>query len=816
MKRSEDIDRLEALFHRARELDSQQRARFIAELRASDPKLGDEVASLLAAHKESGNFIDSPAYEAAASLIAGAQSADLTGSSINHYSIIKLLGKGGMGEVYCARDTKLNRDVALKLLPEAFATDKERLARFRREAQVLASLNHPNIAAIYDLVECEDKQVLVLEMVEGETLADRLKHGAIPLAEALKISLQIAEALRAAHKKGIIHRDLKPANIKITPEERVKVLDFGLAKHFRNEGNEIDSQATTPVESMTVTGVIVGTPAYMSPEQAVGEAADARSDIFSFGGVLYEMLTGRRPFSGDTVTALLQSVLTNNPLSPRRLRREIPIELDRAVMKALRKQREQRQQSMEELCAELGRLSARARAQPSGLAPSLTERLRAWGVENKRKAVTTGALLILVILGVVGLQVYRGGSVPTESLPAAPIRVNADAGTYELFQQGLSYLERYDKEENIEAAFQAFNTALSKDENYAPAYAGLGMAYMARFQGNRDKSLLDLAVQNARHAVELDGHVAINRVSLGRAYFERGDYELAEVELKQATVFDPLNADAHRGLADIQRAKGNGAEAEKFYKKAIELRSDDWDLHYALGVFYYRQSRFADAEKVLNEVIRLAPDCHMAHRNLGAVYHMQGHFAKASAEFQTALQIRPSASVYSNLGTSLFFQGLYQQSVTAFQEALKLGANNYQIWANLGDAYRQTPGNEVNAREAFMAAIQLVRDELSGNPKDGDLRSQLALYLAKSGAKREALEQAAQAKKLDQSAEVLATLVLIYEICGLREQALGALAAALKKGYTLEEFSRDPELLEMRKDPEYRKLVAQLSNKTQD
>jgi tetratricopeptide (TPR) repeat protein len=425
-------------------------------------------------------------------------------------------------------------------------------------------------------------------------------------------------------------------------------------------------------------------------------------------------------------------------------------------------------------------------------------------------------LLILVILGVVGLQVYRGGSVPTESLPAAPIRVNADAGTYELFQQGLSYLERYDKEENIEAAFQAFNTALSKDENYAPAYAGLGMAYMARFQGNRDKSLLDLAVQNARHAVELDGHVAINRVSLGRAYFERGDYELAEVELKQASILDPLNAGAHRGLADIQRAKGNAAEAEKIYKKAIELRSNDWDLHYALGVFYYRQSRFADAEQTLSEVIKLAPNCHMAHRNLGAVYHMQGRFAKASAEFQTALQIRPSASVYSNLGTSLFFQGLYQQSVTAFEEALKLGANNYQIWANLGDAYRQTPGNEEKAREAFMAAIQLVRDELSGNPKDGDLRSQLALYLAKSGAKREALEQAAQAKKLDQSAEVLATLVLIYEVCGLREQALGALAAALKKGYTLEEFSRDPELLEMRKDPEYRKLVAQLSSAPQN
>ena len=325
-------------------------------------------------------------------------------------------------------------------------------------------------------------------------------------------------------------------------------------------------------------------------------------------------------------------------------------------------------------------------------------------------------------------------------------------------------------------------------------------------------------MQNAKRAVELDGHLAVNRICLGRVYVDRGDYELAEVELKQALILAPPNADLYRGMADIRRAladiqsaKGNGAEAERLYKEAIELRQGDWDLYYSLGVFYYRQSRFEDAEKTLNEVVKLAPDCHMAHRNLGAVYHMQGRFAEASAEFQTALQIRPSATTYSNLGTSLFFQGLYPQSVVAFDKAVELGANNYQIWANLGDACRQTPGNEEKAREAFLAAIQLVRDELSSNPRDGDLRSQLALYLAKCGEKQDALEQAAQSEKLDQSAQVMATLVLVYEICGLRERALDALAAALKKGYTLEEINRDPELLEMRKDPKYRKLVVKLS-----
>ncbi len=822
MSGQEDIDKLEELFHHVLKLEPESRARFIAEVRASNPDLGAAVESLIAAHKEPGNLVDSPAYEAAASLIVNSRTSDLAGSSITHYQVLKLLGKGGMEEAWRARDTRLNREVALKVLPEAFANSAERLARFQREAQVLASLNHPNIALIYDLVECEGKQVLVLELVEGESLADKLKDGALALAETLRISLQIAEALHAAHKKGIIHRDLKPANIKVTSEGQVKVLDFGLAKQSHSRSEETDSLAATLMESMTAAGTIVGTPAYMSPEQAVGEPADARSDIFSFGAVLYEMLTGKRPFSGNTMTALLQAVLTSNPTSPKRLRSETPVELDAMVMRALRKEREQRQQSMQQLCSELSRLSARASAQPSGIAHSIMEqlrnvgwRLRAWGLENKRITMVAGALLVLVILGAFGWQVFQRRAVPDASPPAGAVRVNADATPHDLFKQGFTNLERWDIDKNIDAALQAFNIALSKDKNYAPAYAGLGMAYVAKFQNNRDRSLLDLAVRNAEQAVKLDGHMAISRVSLGRAYVEKGDFVPAESELNQALILDPLNAGAYRGLADIQVTKSNWAEAERLYKRALELSPDDWDLYFILGNFYYRQAHYKEAEEAYNRVINLAPDSHLGYRNLGGVYHMQGRFAEASAQYQNALQIRSSASTYSNLGTSLFFQGLYQQSVAAFEKAIELGADNYQIWANLGDAYRQTPGNEEKAAEAFQSAIRLVRNELSGKPEDGDLQSQLALYLAKSGKKQPALDQAARAKKLDQSAQVQATLVLIYEICGRREQALESLAAALRAGHPSEEFSRDPELLELRKDPNYHKLIAKLSNAAQ-
>jgi serine/threonine-protein kinase len=204
-----------------------------------------------------------------------------------------------MGEVYQANDHKLGRDVAIKVLPEEFAKDADRVARFQREAKLLASLNHPNIAAIHGLEESEGTNFLVLELVEGQTLADRIKTGPIPVEESLKLALQVAEAIEAAHEKGVIHRDLKPANIKVTPDGKVKVLDFGLAKAFAGEQAEPNlSNSPTLSNAATQQGVILGTAAYMSPEQARGKAVDKRADIWAFGCVLYEMLTGRVAFRG--------------------------------------------------------------------------------------------------------------------------------------------------------------------------------------------------------------------------------------------------------------------------------------------------------------------------------------------------------------------------------------------------------------------------------------------------------------------------------------------------------------------------------------
>ena len=234
------------------------------------------------------------------------------GTRLGPYTVAAKIGEGGMGEVYQARDTTLDRDAALKVLPEAFTAEPERLARFEREAKVLASLNHPNIGSIYGLEEAEGTKALVLELVEGPTLADRIKQGPIPLDEALPIAKQIAEALEAAHEQGVIHRDLKPANIKVKADGTVKVLDFGLAKAFQPDAGSDPAESPT-MTAATLQGVILGTAAYMSPEQASGKTVDKRADIWAFGAVLFEMLTGTRPFQGETVAHVVAGVLNTEP-----------------------------------------------------------------------------------------------------------------------------------------------------------------------------------------------------------------------------------------------------------------------------------------------------------------------------------------------------------------------------------------------------------------------------------------------------------------------------------------------------------------------
>ena len=309
--------RLEEIFNAAMRLNPERRKAFLDQECADDPDLREEVEVLIRSSPKAGAFLESAVGQAARGFLDESErlvTDAMISKTVAHYRILEKIGEGGMGEVWKAKDTKLGREVAIKTLPEEFAKDADRLARFEREAKLLALLNHPNVASIYGLEESEGTRFLVLELVEGETLADRLKRGAIPAEESLKLGLQIAEALEAAHEKGVIHRDLKPANIKVTPDGKVKVLDFGLAKAFAGDAVDIDlSKSPTLNLEATKQGVILGTTAYMAPEQARGRTIDTRVDVWAFGCVLFEMLTGRSTFAGDDVSLTLARVLERKP-----------------------------------------------------------------------------------------------------------------------------------------------------------------------------------------------------------------------------------------------------------------------------------------------------------------------------------------------------------------------------------------------------------------------------------------------------------------------------------------------------------------------
>ncbi len=354
MKSPQDMMQLEELFHEAVGLEPGERADFIARVRASRPELATKVESLIAAHERPDSLVDAPAFEAAAEMIAATNSALVVGQVVGHYQILAPLGKGGMGEVYLAKDTTLDRKVALKLLLTEFTGHTDRLRRFILEAKTASSLNHPNIITIHEIGQIEQAHFIATEFIDGETLRQHIAKTRMKLPEILEVAIQTAGALQAAHAAGIVHRDIKPENIMLRPDGYVKVLDFGLAKLTEKSHQSLaDSQVDTMVKADTKPGTVMGTVNYMSPEQARGQSLDQRTDVFSFGVVLYEMAAGRMPFEAATSLDTLVAILEKEPASLDQFAPEIPAEYQRIISKALRKDPEERYQTVKDLLIDL-------------------------------------------------------------------------------------------------------------------------------------------------------------------------------------------------------------------------------------------------------------------------------------------------------------------------------------------------------------------------------------------------------------------------------------------------------------------------------
>ena len=436
----ERYQRIKELFHSTLERTVEERPAFLAGACGDDAALRAKVEALIAADEQPGSFMDAPAYAVAAEELRENSTGELVGQSIGHYQVMALLGSGGMGDVYLARDTRLGRKVALKLLPDYLTDDESRIRRFKQEARAASALNHPNVLTIYEIEQADGRYFIATEFVEGETLRRRLKGGRLGPREAVAVAAQIASALSKAHQAGIVHRDIKPENIMLDAEERVKVLDFGLAKYIQpSDGAAADDANTFSVH--TVPGMLMGTTAYMSPEQARGLAVDARTDIWSLGVVLYEMLAGRAPFAGQTPSDTLAAILEREPEQLAKDGSGVPNELQRIVRKALQKDKERRYQTSKDLALDLESLRRELEVgESSGRAVLIDAAARqspaaARATRNKRAtALVLASVLLLAAVAVIGTRAWRSSNLMTAGTtnpvtartPAAPPAVGPE------------------------------------------------------------------------------------------------------------------------------------------------------------------------------------------------------------------------------------------------------------------------------------------------------------------------------------------------------------------------------------------------------
>ncbi len=727
----------------------------------------------------------------------------MLGVTISHYRVTEKLGSGGMGDVYAARDLLLGRTVAIKVLQAHSDGDGSRRQRFLQEARAASALNHSSIVTIYDVVQENDTDYIVMELVEGETLAQRITRAGLSLDEALDLMTKICAGLAVAHARGIVHRDLKPGNIMIPSAGGVKILDFGLAKFA---GVMMSGEQGGPTAQRTRPGELLGTLEYMSPEQILGGDVDARSDIFSLGTMLFEMVTGRRPFHSDSVAATLHDIAYRDPPDPKSLQDELPEAVSALITRMLAKRPENRFDHAGALGIALdearqGRVSHPpvTRTTPRGLT---------WS--RRTAALSIGILTMVVLAAVIVLTKPFDRTLPGNGVPIAaasamePLPITAQDHT----ARSNRLLDAYWREGYIDSAIAGYQRAIALDPNSASAHAGLALAYWRKYRETDDAAWLDLAQKNGQRAVEIEPQLATAQTSLALAEIEKGEVESAGRRFESTLKLDPENVAAIRGLGVLAFKAGNREEAERRYKQAIALQPADQHLHGDLGVLYYVGARYDEAASAFQRSIDLAPDNIAGYRNLGAVLHQKGDYAGAARILQRSLEIRQDSSVYSNLGTLYFFQGLYPQSVTAFEKAVASGANDFMVWSNLGDAYRWTPENEAKARDAFSRSLQLLDEKLRAEPESAELLSRRALVLAKKGDREPALLGAtALGKNREHDPQILYRLALTYELAGARERAIKQLDLAVARGYSTEELRKDPELAKLRSDVRYHQMM---------
>ena len=586
--------------------DPSERAAFVDESCGGDETLRREVQSLLTYASQAESFLERPAVDIATTPPGESQEAMLVGRTLSHYQVLSLLGAGGMGEVYLARDPRLDRTVALKILPGELAADPDRMQRFTREAKAASALNHPNVATIYDVGESDGISFIAMEHVEGETLLARISRRMTP-PEVVDIGVQAADALDVAHAKGITHRDIKPANLMLTHRGHVKVLDFGVAKVNRSE--EVSPNGDWTVEPVTAVGSVVGSGPYMSPEQIVGGEVDPRSDVFSLGVVIYQMATGQLPFSGATRAELMDRIVHATPEPMIQLNPDTPSELERITLKCLDKRPAGRYQSARDLLSDLWPLKRQLDVNTARVTPDSMrlELLRRSGSPPGAAAVT-----------------------PSGADDASIIDAPRASEASELVARGWAHLRSASFFE-VSAAVSSFQAATVIDPTYAAAYAGLAHA---KIDQANDRHLLVEAFGEAKaaalRAVALDHESADAQAAMGLVMLvAEWDWIAAERSFQRALAINPNHAEAYLHYGTLMEALGDLERGFQLKLQGLACDSTSALAHVQIAGSFWFQRRYDDVIVWANKALDRNPHHLVARQELAAAYWKMGDLERA-------------------------------------------------------------------------------------------------------------------------------------------------------------------------------------------
>lgn len=703
----------------------------------------------------------------------------LVGERLGHYQILERIGSGGMGEVYRARDEHLDREVAIKVLLEGTLTDEEARHHFRQEALTLSKLSHPNIATVYDFDCHRETDFLVTEYVPGVSLNEQLVKGPLSEDETLRLCTQLAEGMAAAHRQGIIHGDLKPGNLRVTPDGRLKILDFGLARPLAAAAQSSSTESTLDAPALA------GTIAYMSPEQLRGEAMDGRSDIYSMGVILYEMTTGRRPYEAALITTLVDAILHRPALPPGRLHPELSTQLEQIIVKCLEREPGHRYQSTLEMLTDLRRASRGTSLEKSVAVLYFENLSKQQEDEYFRDGITED--ITTELSKIKALRVFsRSAVLAFRDKPVLPAQVGQQLNALYLLEGSLRrdadrlritaklvetrsghclWAERYDRK--LQDVFTI------QDE-------------IATNIANELKVVLTETEKQAIAKIPTADVRAYDFYLRGRQFFHqfrRKGFDLARTMFARAIEIDPGYARAYAGIADCS----------------------------AFLYFYWESSdaNLQQADQASQKALELDPDLAEAHASRGLTASMQKHYEEAEREFRTAMRLGPRLfEPYYFYARNCYAQGKFEDAVAWFEQASRVSPEDYQAPMLLASALNGR-GLKAEAVAAYRRGLAAAEKHLELHPGDSRALYFGANALSQLGEQEKSIEWAERALVMEgEEPQVLYNVACVFALMGKADRALDCLEKSITHGWGQREWiEHDPDLASLRGHPRFQALM---------